>query len=410
MPANRPPRGRARSDRSRQPAAKPTTSPRKRSAPTRAGVRPGTARSAAGEKGGKPGRSRRPVRTPRGGKRESAAKTRTAAKPRSAAPSAAPGAALSPTLARRLLHLESAMQKRIIGKDEAVARIACVVRVRMTELDFRPGRPKGSFLLVGPTGVGKNELALALSEALYGTEKKLVSIDLAELAEEGDIAKLGVTPVPGIPNQVMEGLLTSPVRALPGAIILLRGLERAHASFYPILQQILERGRLEDMLGEVDFGGTIIFVTTRPRREDATAEIGFSRTPVPPAEALQKRLERNLPAELLDAFNEIIELPPLSTADVRRIARYKVEAVLGRLRRTHRRVAVADTVYETFLPEAEIRKNGVTVLHRTLEDRLFNPLARYLLAHRGHRQIEVDVVGGELAIREAARPDARRMP
>jgi ATP-dependent Clp protease ATP-binding subunit ClpA len=293
------------------------------------------------------------------------------------------------------------MQRRVIGKDEAVLRIARVVRVRMADLDFRPDRPRGSFLLVGPSGVGKNELAYALAEALYGNEEGVVSIDLAEIAEEGDLAKLGVTLVPGATNQAMEGLLTSPVRRNPEAVVLLRGVERAHLAFQPILQQVMERGRLDDMAGSVDFSRTVLFVTTRPRREDTpAAEIGFTRGGGPAAEVLHKRLERSIATDLLDAFNEIIDVPPLTPGDVRRIARYKVEAILGRLRRRHRRGGVADEVYEAFLPEEEIQREGVAILHRTLEDRLFNPLAVYILSHAAAARIRVEMDQGALRIRE----------
>ncbi len=311
---------------------------------------------------------------------------------------------LSATRQKALLQLEETLRRRIVGKDDAVDRIARTIRVRMTELDFRPGRPKGSFLLVGPTGVGKNEMAYAVAEALYGTEDGVLSIDLAEIAEEGDLSKLAVSLIPGSDNQLVEGMLTSPVRRDPESVVLLRGLERAHAAFQPILLQILERGRLEDMLGPVDFSRTILFVTTRPRREDIPAgEIGFSRAPAPAADVLHRRLERMLSAELLEGFNEIIALPPLTAGDVRRIARYKVEAVLGRLEQSQRRIEVEPAVYEAFLPETEIAEEGVAILHRTLEDRLFNPLARYLLEHRGKGALRVGMEAGALLIRPVRR-------
>ncbi len=351
---------------------------------------------AAGKAGSKsaPRRARKAAPTP--SKRKAARKP--GGKPARKA-GAAPRA--SAERARRLLKLEETMQRRVIGKDEAVSRIARVVRVRMASLDFRPDRPRGSFLLVGPSGVGKNELAYALAEALYGSEEPIVSIDLAEIAEEGDLAKLGVSLVPGAADQVMEGLLTSPVRSNPEAVVLFRGLERAHASFQPILQQILERGRLDDIAGAVDFSHTVIFVTTRPRREDApAAEIGFTRGGGPAAELLHKRLERSIATDLLDNFNEIIEVPPLTPEDVRRIARYKVEAILSRLRRKKRRIEVSDEVYTAFLPEEEIQREGVAILHRSLEDRLFNPLAVYLLSHTGAGRIRVEIDRGSLRIRE----------
>lgn len=144
-----------------------------------------------------------------------------------------------------------------------------------------------------------------------------------------------------------------------------------------------------------------MFVTTRPRRDDSpAAEIGFTRGGVPAAEALHKRLERSISNDLLDAFNEIVDVPPLTPVDVRRIARYKVEAILGRLRRRRRRVEVSEEVYEAFLPEDEIQRDGVGILHRSLEDRLFNPLAVYLLSHAAAGRIRVDMDKGALRIRE----------
>lgn len=312
-------------------------------------------------------------------------------------------ASLLPTAqqARVLLNLEGILARRIMGKDDAIARIARVVRVRMTHLDFRPDRPNGSFLLVGPTGAGKNELAYALSEALLGSEERVIAIDLGELAEEGDLAKLAVTLVPGSETQAMEGMLTSPVRRDPEAVILLRGLERAHASFQPVLQQILERGRLEDMLGPVSFSRNVIFVTTHPKKDEAPAlAIGFGRTAPSPEDALRKRLERNFSGELLDSFNEVIEIPPLTPEAVRSIARYKVETVLRRLQKRRREIQVADNVFEAFLPNQGADREGMALLHRTLEDHLFNPLARYLLEHPRNRTIRVEMIEGSLSIHE----------
>jgi len=337
-------------------------------------------------------RSSAPGARARGSRADTAAAT---------APKARPRAPLSDRQARMLLNLEQTMSRRIMGKDDAVARVARVVRVRMAQLDFRPDRPNGSFLLVGPTGVGKNELAYTLAESLYGSEEGVVSIDLAELAEESDLARLGVLPVPGSSDQAMEGILTSPVRAHPRAVVLLRGLERAHPSFQTVLQQILEQGRLDDLLGPVFFNQAIIFVTTRPKRDESTAvEIGFSRTSLAPMDATRKRLERSFSPDLLDSFNEIIELPPLTPEDVRRIARYKVEAVLRRLQSRHRAIEVAENVFENVIPEEQARLEGAAMLNRTLEDRLFNPLARFLLEHRRTRSVQVDMDGGNLRIRQ----------
>ncbi len=300
-----------------------------------------------------------------------------------------------------LLCLEQALAERIVGKDDAVAKVCQVVRVHLAQLDFHPDRPKGSFLLVGPTGVGKNELAFALSEALFGSEDRVISIDLGDYSEEGDVVRLAATLVPGSKTQAVDGALTSAVRKQPESVILLRGLERSHPSLQAPLLQILDRGRIDDVLGPVSFSQAIIFVTTRPRRDESSAvEIGFSRVALPAKEALRKRLERAFSPDLLEAFDEIIELPPPTPEDVRRIARYKVEAVLKRLHRRNRQIAVADSVFEAFIPAEEAHLDAPSALNRTLETRLFNPLARFILSHRGTRSIRVDMDNGNLNIHE----------
>jgi ATP-dependent Clp protease ATP-binding subunit ClpC len=367
--------------------------------------KPASARKTGGS--GKPGASRKAgasAKSAPAGKPTPARRSSTAGQRQRAAARSTRGSGprpLSVQQAQALLNLEQILSRRIVGKDDAIARISRVIRVRMAMLDFRPDRPRGSFLLVGPTGVGKNELAFAFAEALYGSEDKVVSIDLGEFSEEEDLPKLGVTLLPGTTNQAVEGVLTSPVRRNPEAVILLRGLERAHAAFQPILQQVLERGWMEDLLGPVPFSRSIIFVTTHPRRDDpAGGEIGFSRSTAPPEEILRRRLERGFTPELLDSFNEIIELPTLSTEAVRQVARYKVEAVLKRLHSRNRTIRIDESVFQAFIPEDEVKRQGVTLLHQTLESRLFNPLARYLLSHRQSRSIVVEVNEGNLRIHE----------
>lgn len=305
----------------------------------------------------------------------------------------------SARLAATLLNLEESLSKRIMGKQDAVTQIADIIRVRMARLDLRPSRPYGTFLLVGPTGVGKNELAYALCEALYGTEQRVVSIDLGELDDEEDLAKLGVSLIPGSDTHVLEGLLTSPVRRDPQAVVLLRGLERAHDSLQPVLQQILEHGRLDDIMGPVSFSETIVFVTLRPRREDSAAgEIGFGRASLSPEDALRMRLETNYAPDFLNAFNTILDFPPLTTVDVRRIARFKVERVLERQHLQRREIVIEDGVFEDLILDEQARKTGASSLNRILEAGLFNPLARYLLSHRDSRRIRVGIRNGALEI------------
>lgn len=389
-----------------KPAAKPTPKPAAKSAP-----------KSAAKPGGKP-RSKPPAKgaakpKPAKGGPKSSAPPEKASKARTKSPKR--GAQNPPTLelvhgqgpvrrissrrAQTLLDLETALSERIVGKSEAIAKIARVVRVRMTQLDFRPERPNGSFLLVGPSGVGKNEFAFALAEVLFGTEDRVVSIDLGEFDDEDDLAKLGPSPVPGADGHVFEGILTSPVRKQPESILLLRGIERAHPAFQRLLAQILDSGSIEDMFGPVDFRNTIIFVTHHVSRDDAApGAIGFAR-PSKTAETLRReQLELYVLPDLLESFNEVIELPPLSAGEVRQIARYKVRKVLDRMGRRKRAITVSESVYDELISDDLCRVGGAKFLNRTLEERLFNPLARYMLTHRSSRQISVGVDHGRIVI------------
>jgi len=318
-------------------------------------------------------------------------------------------AALTPKPAA-LLHLEELLRERIHGKDAAVQRIAQAIRVRMTHLDFRPERPNGSFFLVGPPGVGKNEFAYALAKILYDDETLVVPIDMRAIGSEEDANRLTDTLVPGPQPILFEGMLTVPVRRRPNSILLLRGIEYAHPAAHRIVQQIVEQGWIEDARGQVSFENTIVFATSRiPEDENGpTSAIGFNSASKSVEERIREKLTRKLGEEFLDSFQEVIVVPPLSPDDVRRIARYKVEVVLQRLQKGRRGVQVSDQVFQAFIPDDQVEQNGAGMLNRTLESRLLNPLARYLLEHPAEQQIRVDVQNGSLVIQGSAAGVRRR--
>ncbi len=350
-------------------------------------------------------------------KKAAAAKTRKKSTRRSAAKSAvakagarkparrkvrkstSPEALLTAQFADTLLHLEDRLQERIVGKRSAIESIARIIRITGTELDFRPERPNGAFLLVGPEGVGKNEIAYAIGEVLQGSEDAVVSIDLGEVAEEEDVAKLGATLVPGSETHFLPGMLTHPVRENPKTILLLRGLEQAHPTFHRLLLTILERGRIDDMIGPVHFDQTLIFVTlTLTREELAPQEIGFGRPSKSEEDRLRELLGRFVMPDLLDAFNEVLELPPLSVPEVRQIARYKVERVIRRMAKKRKDIAISDSVFDELITDELCRDGGAKFLNRTLQERLFNPLARFLLTHQSTSQISIDFTKGSVVI------------
>jgi ATP-dependent Clp protease ATP-binding subunit ClpA len=303
-----------------------------------------------------------------------------------------------------LLRLEEILKQRIIGKDDAIALVANAVRIRRTHLDFHPARPDGTFLLVGPSGVGKTEFAFAFAEALLGEDRDVVVLDMADYTEEEDIADLLVTLYPGT-ETFIEGSLTTPVRNNPRSVILLRGLEHAHAAVHRMLLHILERGIVVDAQGEVAFDQTIIFATTRlhPDESETVEQIGFTRSMLSREDRCRRMLEERFGPELIAAFNEVLYFQGLTPEDVKRIARYKVQKVVDRLKRQRRGVVISEKVYETFIKEEEVRRAGARYLNRALAENLFTPLSKFLLSHAETRNITVEVEGDRVVIHPTVR-------
>jgi len=303
-----------------------------------------------------------------------------------------------------LLRLEEILRQRIIGKDDAIARVANAIRIRRTHLDFHPARPDGAFLLVGPSGVGKTEFAFAIAEALNGNDRDVIHLDMADYTEEEDIADLLVTLYPGT-ETFIEGSLTTPVRRHPRAVILLRGLEHAHPGVHRLLLHILERGLVVDAQGEVAFDQTIVFATTRlhPDESETVEQIGFTRSTLSREERCRRMLEERFGPELIAAFNEVLYFQSLSPQDVRRIARYKVQKVVDRLKRQRRGVVISEKVYDTFIKEEEVARAGARYLNRALAENLFTPLSKFLLSHAEARHITVEVEGDRVVIHPTGR-------
>ena len=357
-----------------------------------------------GKRAGKKKPAKGPVKTARRGKK----------RPTRPAPKRKPPFPIKSRLGPQiLLHLEELMHERILGKDEAVARIAQALRIRLTRLDFRPERPNGAFLMVGPAGVGKNEFAYALGKILYGDERIVAQLDMRAISSEEDASRLTDTIIAGPQAILLEGLLTAPVRRRPYSVLLLKGVEHAHPVAHRMIQQIIGQGWIEDARGRVLFDRTIIFATSRVPDDETvpTTQIGFNHAQKSYEERVQAKLARKLGVEFVEAFEEVIVLRPLSPEDVRRIARYKVHVVLDRLRDHRRGVEVSDSVYQTFISDEDAARAGAGLLNRTLESKLLNPLARYLLEHPQDHRIRVDVQDGSLVIRAArpGRPVARSL-
>ncbi len=294
-----------------------------------------------------------------------------------------PVAAMTLEEGQRLMALEGELKKRVIGQDAAVAAVAAAVRRGRAGLK-EPGRPIGSFLFAGPTGVGKTELCLALAEALFGSEKDLIRLDMSEYSEKFTASRLIGAP-PGYVGSDEGGLLTELIRRKPYSVVLFDELEKAHTEVLDLLLQILEDGRLTDAHGRTaDFRSAVIVMTTNAGAS-AIAEqrlpLGFLPPGFPPdrEEPVRRELRQVFRAELLNRVDEIQVFHPLEEESLVRIAQKLIDGLTARLAALDIRLETEEGV-----PEALARRGcdpvfGARPLRRCLRRWLEDPLTDRLL-------------------------------
>jgi len=305
---------------------------------------------------------------------------------------------------QRLLHLEDDLHARVVGQDEAVAAVAKAVRRARVGLKD-PKRPIGSFLFLGPTGVGKTELARTLAENLFGDENALIRLDMSEYMEKHTVARLVGAP-PGYVGYEEGGQLTDAVRRKPYSVILLDEVEKAHSDFFNILLQVLDDGRLTDSQGRtVDFRNTIIIMTSNlgaKRLQQDGAAMGFLAGKGEPdaaqAQAADRKevlaeVKRFFRPEFINRLDEIIVFHPLTETDLQVI----VDRLLERLNRTlaanQLHVTLSAAAKELLIREGSDTQYGARPLKRALRALIEDPLSEHILAGdlvKG-RSIEVDV-------------------
>jgi ATP-dependent Clp protease ATP-binding subunit ClpC len=232
----------------------------------------------------------------------------------------------------RLQHLEDELHERVVGQDEAVEKVADTVRRARVGLSERD-RPVGSFLFLGPTGVGKTELVKALAERLFGSEDSLVRVDMSEYREPHTVARLIGSP-PGYVGYGDGGQLTEPVRRRPYSVVLLDEVEKAHPEVWNVLLQLLDDGRLTDGEGRtVDFTNTVVVMTSNLGAGQAKRSIGFTAAEAAPADdRMFEAARRAFLPEFLNRIDEIVTFHALGEEQVERIAHLIVGRVADRLR------------------------------------------------------------------------------
>jgi ATP-dependent Clp protease ATP-binding subunit ClpB len=283
----------------------------------------------------------------------------------------------------KLIHMEERLHERVVGQDEAVEAVANALRRARSGLQD-PNRPIGSFIFLGPTGVGKTELARALAEFMFDDERAMIRLDMSEYQERHTVSRLVGAP-PGYVGYEEGGQLTEAVRRRPYSVVLLDEIEKAHAEVFDVLLQILDDGRLTDGQGRtVDFRNTVIIMTSNLRSVDALRE--FFRP------------------EFLNRVDEIVEFRPLTREQIGDI----VELQLGRLRERLRErgidLVLTPAATELIAEAGWDPTYGARPLKRAIQRLVENPLAKRLLEHEfgDGDTVLVDVSDGELTFEKAA--------
>ena len=277
----------------------------------------------------------------------------------------------------KLLRMEEGLHKRVIGQNEAIAAISHAIRRSRAGL-ADPKRPIGSFLFLGPTGVGKTELCKALAEFLFDTEDAMVRIDMSEFMEKHGVARLIGAP-PGYVGYEEGGYLTEQVRRRPYSVILLDEMEKAHPEVFNVLLQVLDDGRLTDGHGRtVDFRNAVIVMTSNLGSQRIQELAGEERYEVMKAEVMEL-VSREFRPELLNRIDEVVVFHPLGRAQIRSIARIQSAYLSERLREQRIELTLTDEALDYLAAVGFDPVYGARPLKRALQQYLENPLAHQLL-------------------------------
>jgi ATP-dependent Clp protease ATP-binding subunit ClpC len=308
----------------------------------------------------------------------------------------------------RLLGLEQHLHNRVVGQDQAVAAVAEAVRRSRAGLGD-PNRPVGSFLFLGPTGVGKTELARALTEALFGADSRMIRLDMSEFQERHTVSRLVGAP-PGYVGYEEAGQLTEAVRRRPYSVVLLDEIEKAHADVFNILLQVLDDGRLTDGQGRtVDFKNTVLIMTSNlgsdliGRRGGALGFGGTSHGAPSGDSALQdqlmRRLRESFRPEFLNRIDEIVIFRELDRDELRQITELLLEDTRRRLHAQNVTVRFAPAAIDWITEHGYQPEFGARPMRRTIQREVDNQLSRMLLDGqvRPGQQVTVDVRDGHLA-------------
>jgi ATP-dependent Clp protease ATP-binding subunit ClpB len=303
----------------------------------------------------------------------------------------------------KLLRMEDSLHERVVGQDEAVKAVADAIRRSRAGLSD-PNRPNGSFLFLGPTGVGKTELCKALAEFLFDSTDAMVRIDMSEFMEKHSVSRLIGAP-PGYVGYDEGGYLTEAVRRRPYSVILLDEVEKAHSDVFNVLLQVLDDGRLTDGQGRtVDFRNTVIVMTSNLGSQFIQEMSGDSEEQYTQMKAsVMGVVQAHFRPEFINRLDEIVVFRSLDKAQIRKIARIQTEYLGKRLAERQLRLEISDKAIDLLGNVGFDPVYGARPLKRAIQQQLENPLARQILEGRFQPgdTVHVDAQGGQIVFTPA---------
>jgi ATP-dependent Clp protease ATP-binding subunit ClpB len=304
----------------------------------------------------------------------------------------------------KLIHMEERLHERVVGQDEAIEAVATALRRSRAGLQD-PGRPIGSFLFLGPTGVGKTELARALAEFMFDSEHAMVRIDMSEYMEKHSVSRLVGAP-PGYVGYEEGGQLTEAVRRRPYSVVLLDEIEKAHPDVFNTLLQVMDDGRLTDGQGRtVDFKNTVLIMTSNlPIGQDADDGAGARDGAGSAADTrIRNELLQYFKPEFINRLDDIVRFAPLTREQISQIVELQVALVIERVAERGVHVTLTDNARELIANMGYDPNYGARPLRRVIQKQLTDRLALAMLQGelREGDSATVDAVDGELVLESA---------
>jgi ATP-dependent Clp protease ATP-binding subunit ClpB len=278
----------------------------------------------------------------------------------------------------KLLHMEDFLHNRVVGQDEAVVAVSNAVRRSRAGLSD-PNRPSGSFLFLGPTGVGKTELTKALANFLFDSDDAMIRIDMSEFMEKHSVSRLVGAP-PGYVGYEEGGVLTEAVRRKPYSVVLFDEVEKAHPDVFNILLQVLDDGRLTDSQGRVvDFKNTVIVMTSNLGSHEVR-ELGDNPTREEVRTVVMAAVSQHFRPEFINRIDELVVFHSLEKAQIRGIADIQLDRLRARLSERDLSLSIDDTAFDQLIEAGFDPVYGARPLKRAIQQQVENTLAQKILA------------------------------